>query len=158
PDRYPELRNNAPQLIDLLVGEYTFRRRREPLDPEEFVARFPDLGETLRQRLKALPPDPEAQLPIPAQVGRYRLERWLGCGAMRTVYLARDSVLDRPVAIKFHNPGAGHPSLGDRFRLEAVAAARVQHPGVCPIFDSGQITGLSYLVLAYIEAARPLTV
>ena len=53
---------------------------------------------------------------------------------MGSVYVAHDSVLDRPVAVKFHNP---HPLLPDPCR-EAQAGARVHHPGVCPIFDYGQ--------------------
>ncbi|MEA2426472.1 MAG: eukaryotic-like serine/threonine-protein kinase, partial [Thermoleophilaceae bacterium] len=71
--------------------------------------------------------------------GRYQLERRLGAGGMSTVFLARDSVLERPVAVKLL---AEHLSDDEafvaRFRREALAAARLQHPNIVQVFDSGE--------------------
>jgi serine/threonine-protein kinase len=71
--------------------------------------------------------------------GRYKLERRLGAGGMSTVFLATDAVLERPVAVKLL---AEHLSDDEdfvaRFRREALAAARLQHPNIVQVFDSGE--------------------
>jgi serine/threonine-protein kinase len=71
--------------------------------------------------------------------GRYDLERRLGAGGMSTVFLATDRVLERPVAVKLL---AEHLSDDEdfvaRFRREALAAARLQHPNIVQVFDSGE--------------------
>jgi serine/threonine-protein kinase len=71
--------------------------------------------------------------------GRYRLERRLGAGGMSTVFLAQDAVLERNVAVKLL---AEHLSDDEdfvaRFRREALAAARLQHPNIVQVFDSGE--------------------
>lgn len=73
--------------------------------------------------------------------GRYRVERRLGAGGMSTVFLATDGVLERLVAIKLL---ADHLAEDDdfvaRFRREALAAARLQHPNIVQVFDSGEDT------------------
>jgi serine/threonine protein kinase len=86
--------------------------------------------------------------------GRYQLERRLGAGGMSTVFLARDSVLERPVAVKLL---AEHLSDDDafvaRFRREALAAARLQHPNIVQVFDSGEDdpSGRHYIVMEYVN-------
>jgi serine/threonine protein kinase len=93
---------------------------------------------------------PAGTLPPGAQLGRYRIERILGRGAMGTVYLAIDTQLDRPVALKtpqFDNDG----DLLERFHREARAAAALRHPNICPIYDFGQIDGTHFISMAYIE-------
>jgi serine/threonine-protein kinase len=68
---------------------------------------------------------------------RYRLERLIASGGMAQVWLARDRVLDRPVAIKIlHGRFAADPGVAARFRREAIAAARINHPGIVAIFDT----------------------
>lgn len=88
--------------------------------------------------------------------GRYRIIKLLGKGGMATVYLAHDSELDRDVAIKVPHlrPEIG-PGLVDRFRREARAAAALRHPNICPVYDVGEVGGVQYLSMAYIEG-RPL--
>jgi serine/threonine-protein kinase len=86
--------------------------------------------------------------------GRYALERRLGAGGMSTVFLARDAVLERGVAIKLL---AEHLSDDDdfvaRFRREALAAARLQHPNIVQVFDSGEDepSGRHYIVMEYVN-------
>ena len=76
----------------------------------------------------------------PSEVaGRYRIDRRLGAGGMSTVFLATDSVLERPVAIKLLAEHlAEDEDFVARFRREALAAARLQHPNVVQVFDSGE--------------------
>ncbi|MEX0718864.1 MAG: protein kinase [Planctomycetaceae bacterium] len=88
----------------------------------------------------------------PVEFGRYRLLNLLGQGAMGTVYLAHDTRLDRRVAIKFPKLESGDPAeFLARFEREARAAARVQHPNICPIHDVGEIDGVWYISMAYVE-------
>ena len=70
--------------------------------------------------------------------GRYRLVRLLAKGGMAEVWEGRDEVLNRPVAIKMLLAHlAADPYLQERFRREAVTAARLVHPGIVAIFDAG---------------------
>ena len=68
---------------------------------------------------------------------RYLLERELGRGGMATVYLARDLRHDRPVALKVLHPELAHALGPERFVREIKLAARLQHPHILPVFDSG---------------------
>jgi len=88
--------------------------------------------------------------------GRYRLESRLGFGGMSTVHLALDLRLERPVAVKLLAEHlAEDPSFVSRFQREAQAAARLVHPNVVQVFDSGQDenTGQYFIVMEYIEGS-----
>jgi eukaryotic-like serine/threonine-protein kinase len=83
--------------------------------------------------------------------GRYRLGSLLGVGGMARVYLASDWVLERQVAVKVLSPPfAQDPVFVERFRREARAAARVSHPNIVAVFDSGSDAGEHYLVMEYV--------
>jgi serine/threonine-protein kinase len=88
--------------------------------------------------------------------GRYRLEGRLGFGGMSTVHLAMDMRLERPVAVKLLAEHlAEDPTFVSRFQREAQAAARLVHPNVVQVFDSGQdeTTGQYFIVMEYIEGS-----
>ncbi len=88
--------------------------------------------------------------------GRYRLEGRLGFGGMSTVHLARDLRLERPVAVKLLAEHlADDPAFVSRFQREAQAAARLVHPNIVQVFDSGrdQRTGQYFIVMEYIEGS-----
>ena len=71
---------------------------------------------------------------------------------MADVYLARDSKLDRPVALKVLSPElARDPTFVERFRREAQAAAGLNHPNIVGIFDWGQEHGTSFIVMEYVD-------
>jgi serine/threonine protein kinase len=72
---------------------------------------------------------------------RYRLERELGRGGMARVYLARDLKHDRPVALKVLHPELSASLGADRFLREIRLAARLQHPNILPVHDSGEVPG-----------------
>jgi serine/threonine-protein kinase len=75
---------------------------------------------------------------------RYRIERELGEGGMATVYLAHDLKHDRDVAIKVLHPDLGAALGGERFLSEIRTTARLQHPHILPLLDSGEADGLLY--------------
>ncbi|HUP70656.1 MAG TPA: serine/threonine-protein kinase [Acidimicrobiales bacterium] len=80
--------------------------------------------------------------------GRYRLGRLLGRGGMAEVYEARDELLDRPVAVKMLRPDmAADREIRGRFEVEARSAARLHHPNVVSVFDTGEDEGEPYLVM-----------
>ncbi len=83
---------------------------------------------------------------------RYEIERELAQGGMAEVYLARDQLLDRPVALKALFPEyAREPSFVERFRREAQAAANLNHPNIVAIYDWGQESGTYFIVMEYVE-------
>ena len=95
----------------------------------------------------------------PAKIGRYPVTRLLGTGAMGCVYLARDTELERDVAIKTVRlpPGqrSEHEAFLVRFRNEARAVARIRHRGIVAVYDVGDDAELGpYLVFEYIEGSN----
>ncbi|MBS0263709.1 MAG: protein kinase, partial [Planctomycetes bacterium] len=84
--------------------------------------------------------------------GRYQVERLLGRGNMGAVYLARDTQLERAVALKIPKvTGSGAAKLLQRLKIEAKAAAQIDHPNVCHVHDTGEIDGVSYIAMQYVE-------
>ena len=86
--------------------------------------------------------------------GRYAVERLLGRGGMASVYLARDTELDRPVAVKaLSEQYARDEEFAGRFRREAQTAARLTHPNIVQVYDTGDDEGRLYIVMEYIDGA-----
>jgi eukaryotic-like serine/threonine-protein kinase len=86
--------------------------------------------------------------------GRYVIERRLGAGGMSTVFMAKDTVLERPVAVKLLAEHlADDQDFVYRFRREALSAAKLQHPNIVQVFDSGQDpnTERHYIVMEYVD-------
>jgi serine/threonine-protein kinase len=86
--------------------------------------------------------------------GRYELQQALGFGGMSTVHLALDRRLERHVAIKLLAEHLAHdPTFVSRFQREAMAAARLVHPNIVQVFDSGldEASGRHYIVMEYIQ-------
>jgi HEAT repeat protein len=168
---FPELGTPDTVAADLLLAECEVRQQcGEPPDAARLAQRFPGRAEeVLRLVAQTGPHDPEANretarpgptLP-PAgrdgplapgeRFGRYQVLRCLGQGGMGAVYLAHDSLLDRPVALKVPRAEAGDEELLTRFHREARAAAQLAHPNLCPVHDVGVVGGISYLTMAYVE-------
>jgi serine/threonine-protein kinase len=82
---------------------------------------------------------------------RYRLERELGRGGMARVYLANDLRHDRPVALKVLKPELAHALGPERFLREVKITARLNHPHILPLLDSGEAQGFLYYVMPYVE-------
>jgi len=83
--------------------------------------------------------------------GRYRIERELGRGGMATVYLAQDLRHERPVALKVLDPDLAATLGSERFHREIRLAARLQHPHILSVHDSGETTGHLWFTMPYIE-------
>ena len=86
-----------------------------------------------------------------ALAGRYRLDRELGQGGMATVYLAHDLKHDREVAIKVLRPELAATLGLERFQREIRIAARLTHPHILPLFDSGDADGSLYYVMPIVS-------
>jgi serine/threonine-protein kinase len=134
-------------------------------------ARLKRLMDADRAKAKTTPPPPAPAAPVlrpnpPAQpvpegqelqhLGRYHLEREIGRGAMGTVYLGRDTAINRLVAIKAI-PLASEFSDSElvearsRFFREAETAGRLNHPNIVTIYDVGEERGLAYIAMEYLK-------
>ena len=86
-----------------------------------------------------------------ALVRRYAIEREIGAGGMATVYLARDLRHDRQVALKVLKPELGAVLGVERFLSEIKVTANLHHPNLLPLFDSGEVEGLLFYVMPFVE-------
>ena len=92
------------------------------------------------------------QVDVGSRIGPYEVISLLGHGGMGRVYLARDTRLNRTVALKvLAVERAGHPEAQERLRREARAIASLNHPHICALYDFGTIEGADYLVMEHLE-------
>jgi len=154
------------QLYDLLATWDEQRRQGHEPTAELLCPDDEDLRERLRQKI-------DAQRRLDARLGldestradhtsvvperlpeipEIEIEEEIGRGGMGVVYRGRQAALDRPVAVKVIL-GGGHAGASERarFRTEAVATARIPHPNIVAIHGSGEVNGLPYIVLEYLE-------
>jgi len=103
-------------------------------------------------------PAPRGEEPSPAaddaprHLGPYRLIKKLGQGGQGLVFLAVDTRLGRNVALKTLGPNLD-PSFAQRFYREAAAASRLDHPGICAVYEAGEIDGTHYIAMRYVGGA-----
>jgi serine/threonine protein kinase len=158
--RYPELTDDPNVILELIASEHEFRRRRDPgLALSEFFQRFPQYRAELPGHIgrvtidgRDIPrglTDQRAEA-MPEVVG-YEVLGLLGRGGMGIVYEARQLGLDRTVALKMALAGfqAGPKDLA-RFRAEAAALARLQHPNIVQIYDVGETAGRPYFAFEFV--------
>ncbi len=147
-DAAPEHR--AALIIKLAEGNTAQQHALEHL-VAECERDTPLLDRVAAERFDGLAIEPRDSL-LPDLLGdRYRVGRELGRGGMARVYLARDLKLGRDVAIKVIRPELS-ASLGhDRFLREIEIAARLRHPNIVPLHDSGEVAGSLYFVMPYEE-------
>ena len=89
------------------------------------------------------------------KAGPYEILDRVGAGGMGEVYRARDTRLQRTVAIKLiRSEHAGDPEFRDRFQREARAISALNHPHICSLYDIGEHQGIDYLVMEYVEVRR----
>ncbi|MDY0000754.1 MAG: serine/threonine-protein kinase, partial [Polyangia bacterium] len=134
----------------------------------------PQVGRAVAQAPSAIPAPPTTQEVVDGAFGasskvdgfqlspgimvhKYELIRKLGRGGMGTVWAAHDTRLGRKVAIKFlHSKASKKKEFRERFLAEARATAQFNHEAIVTIHDAGEYSGMSYLVLEYLEG-EPLT-
>jgi predicted Ser/Thr protein kinase len=157
--RYPALRADAHAVQALIVSEFLLREELgEAPVVEQLLQRFPQYAAGLRQ-LVQLPTRAPATVvaphePLPAAewvaVAGYDVLGRLGKGGMGVVYKARQLSLDRLVALKMirYAEDAG-PEEHERFRSEAQAVARLQHPHIVQVHEVGECQGLPYFSMEF---------
>lgn len=120
--------------------EQSLEEQTLPPTPSAPTASFPSSDEV------------QEDLELEGTFGRYLILHRLGKGGMGRVYLARDTHLDRLIALKIPQLEKGNPSLvRERFYREARAAATLHHPNICPVYDVGAVGEIPYLTMAYID-------
>ena len=151
-DAAPEQR--AALISELAAGNGAKQRALEYL-VVECERDVPLLNKVAAERFDVLAREPEASLLPELLAERYRTGRELGRGGMARVYLARDTKHGRDVAIKVIRAELS-ASLGHgRFLREIEIAARLRHPNIVPLYDSGEVGGSLYFVMPY-EDGRSL--
>jgi serine/threonine protein kinase len=156
------IQSQHPRIGDEIQGAINTLRKLQWIAGEPAAAAADPAGtddgeasiEATSEGVGATPPA-DAARPAPLLAardtfGRYQIVRLLGRGAMGAVYLAYDSQLQRHVALKTPILG-GNALVVDRFLREARAAAQLRSPNICPVYDVGQIGGIYYLSMAFIE-------
>jgi hypothetical protein len=167
---FPSVASNPNQLLELVLAELTTRRQLgQHLQPEEWYARYPQWRERLWlwfvvENEVTSDPSPNVVVetvvqtpqPTPAKVGpekvfgRYELLGKLGQGGMGVVHRARDTALNRVVALKRIRAGvlAGSEDV-ERFYREARAAAQLKHPYIIGVYDIDRLEDEHYLTMEY---------
>src|SRR5262245_41280457 len=174
--RHPALAGEAA--LEVVYGEYLLREELgEAPDPAEYQRRFPEHADRLRQQLEvcralddatstprdsrqptppaaAGGPEPAAARVLPAVAG-YEVLGELGRGGMGVVYKARQVALNRTVGLKMILAGAyaGEEEL-TRFRAEAEAVARFQHPNIAQVYEVGEHDGRPYFSLEFVDGGN----
>lgn len=151
PDATPD---DEPDPLERLTDEFLQRHRSgEHVEIEAFAAEHPDHADQLRHLVPMLvqleAARPAEPLRVHEQLGRWRVLRELGRGGMGIVYLGVDDATGEQAALKL--TVADHPETRARFRREAEAIARVQHPGMCRVLEVAPAGGALWVALEYIE-------
>lgn len=89
--------------------------------------------------------------PLPESIGRFKVEALLGRGGMGEVYKAFDPTLQRTVAVKTVRPDIDRREYLDRLMREAQACARLSHPHIVTVYEAGQIDGVVYIAMEYLQ-------
>ncbi|MBL8765781.1 MAG: serine/threonine protein kinase [Planctomycetes bacterium] len=148
--------SRAPQSVNDLVALVLERIETDgPRVIDELCASHPEHADALRRRVSHLRelgllhagPD-HVPGKLPEQIGGHRLKKMLGGGGMGVVYLAQDEKLGREVALKMIRPELDYfPGARARFRREIETIARLQHPGIVPIYAVGEDGGVPYFTM-----------
>ncbi|MFA5910244.1 MAG: serine/threonine-protein kinase [Vicinamibacterales bacterium] len=89
--------------------------------------------------------------PLPETIGRFKVEALLGRGGMGEVYKAFDPTLQRTVAVKTVRPDIDRAEYLERLMREAQACARLSHPNIVTVYEAGQIDGVVYIAMEYLQ-------
>jgi serine/threonine-protein kinase len=148
-----------PELYDLACALATHGGPDEAADLFHRIAQvdneFRDVAQRLVRADHAAPEDDE-RARMPPSIGRYQLLEPIGRGAMGNVYLGRDPLINRILALKAIDLTMGYDhaeveSTAESFLREATIAGSLSHPNIVTIFDVGQTDGLAYIAMEYVR-------
>lgn len=173
PSTHPDVASDTDrdERLALLLAELTDAvQQGQAVDLNAICGQHTDLAHELRQlwgavmvadaagshsRSEAAGPvqeTPSGALELPTRLGGYELLAELGRGGMGVVYRARQLGLDREVAVKMILRGhLASPTDRERFRAEAEAAARLDHPNIVPVYEVGEAEGRPFFSMKYIS-------
>jgi len=146
-----------PSPAGALLLQWLERREHDQTPIEALCLAHPDRADTLRHLYAQLDRlglvnEPTTEPASRERIGPYRILELLGSGGMGVVYLAEHAQLGRRVALKVLHPGlAKTDKARARFRREALAAARLDHPGICPVYEIGEVDGTPFLAMRHIH-------
>jgi WD40 repeat protein/tetratricopeptide (TPR) repeat protein/tRNA A-37 threonylcarbamoyl transferase component Bud32 len=161
-EAFPDLAADPHDALPLIVGEWLQRLDRgDPPRLSDYQRRFPNLADELARQFElhmalargqTLVAGPAPAAAAPPDLPGYVILGALGRGGMGVVYKARQKSLNRVVAIKTVLPGAHvRPEHLVRFRQEGELLARVQHPNIVQVYESGAAGGLCFLVMEFVD-------
>ena len=158
PDSNQNMSQEHQQVLETVMAEYLEKLDSgNAPDPAAYLEAYPQLVDELSTFFRnhhwlGVNSPPDASSLLGAKIGPYQIEREIARGGMGVVYQAHQEGLDRRVALKLISGGvlAGKEERS-RFRLEAEAAARLDHPGIISIFDIGSWRGYEYFSMAFID-------
>ncbi|MFA6954656.1 MAG: protein kinase [Thermoanaerobaculia bacterium] len=155
PSSLLELRPDAPVALERIIRKML---RKDPLQryqsADELLVEFDPLRTPSSGPTRSLPGParPRESLRAGARLGPYEIVEPIGSGGMGDVYRARDTRLDRQVAIKVLAPEFSEDAeRKQRFQREAKTISSLSHPSICTLFDVGEQEGTDYLVMEYLE-------
>jgi hypothetical protein len=165
---HPALSAQHPDAFELVYNEFLLREEQgETPELNEFCWRFPQFEARLRRQLglhraladgdTSLDANSKAATAVvsptaPVTVSGYEIRGELGRGGMGVVYLAWQTSLKRLVALKMIRDSVlADPSAHERFRREAEAAARLQHPHIVQVYQVGEQDGQPFIALEYVD-------
>jgi serine/threonine-protein kinase len=144
--------------FDEILADYLQRLEAgDSPNPADYLTRYPDHAAELRTFFRNHHWMGQTPAPAPVslcgdRIGSYQIESEVGRGGMGIVYRARQAGLDRPVALKLISSGVlASEEERKRFRLEAEAAAKLDHPGIIPIHEIGSWSGYEYFSMQLVE-------
>ena len=139
---------------DRAAGDVKSPGHYEGLFPgfEAVVREAWEAADTFHTRLDGADVPPRHPAPEIERVGPWRILREIARGGMGLVFLAEDTRTGRRAALKILPAAyAAFPSLAARFRREAEAASRLDHPAICTVYEAGEADGVAYIAMRYVE-------
>ncbi len=144
--------------LDEILAEYLERLEDgQAPDPSDYLARYPQHADELcsffrNHHWMGETPAPQIVSLCGQEIGSYQIESEIARGGMGVVYRARQTGLDRPVAVKLISSGVlASEEERKRFRMEAESAARLDHPGIISIHEIGTWNGHEYFSLTLVD-------
>jgi WD40 repeat protein len=139
-------------LLELVHIDLEFRLKAgESARAEEYLQQYPELGEDQAALIELIETASRLGQRCVRRLGKFELLEELGCGSFGTVYRARDTSLDRFVAVKISRGSLDGREELDRFLRETHSAAALRHAGIVAVHEAGQSDGRCYLVSELVQ-------